>query len=109
MLILQRVCQLVSHYWLLSFKLYPIGQIKLLSLWIVIARNLLGKEFDDEGPVLKFSRSQSEFLQREFRRMHFGRGRLFIKIFYHHSLNFYSRLRATFDRPAPGPEVDHYR
>ena len=31
--------------------------------------------------------------------MHFGRGRLFIKIFYHHSLNFYSRLRATFDRP----------
>src|SRR5687767_81685 len=70
MLILQRVSELMGHHWLLPFQLNPIGQVKLLRLWIVVAGNLLREQLDYKGTVLELCRGQAEFLEGQLRRMH---------------------------------------
>ena len=64
MLILERVCQLVSHDGLLAVEVDPVGEVELLRLRVVVAGDLLGQKLDDEGAELKVRGDEAELLER---------------------------------------------
>ena len=53
MLILEGMRQLVGHDGLLTVEVDPVGEVKLLRLGLVIARDLLREQADEEGAQAK--------------------------------------------------------
>ncbi len=97
-LILECVSKLVGHDWLLTFELDPVGEIKLLCLRIVVARNLFRQELDQKRTVSKILGRQAEDLEHHFSTVHLGRRRVGVEILDDHTLDLTARLGATLHR-----------
>jgi hypothetical protein len=67
-LVLKRVRQLVRDDGLLAVDVYPVGEVELLRLRLVVARDLLGQKLYDEGAQLKVRGREAELLGRAPRR-----------------------------------------
>ena len=63
MLVLKSVRQFMRHHWLLTIKVDPVCKEKLLLLRVVVARDLLREQFDDERSKLKILWNETEFFQ----------------------------------------------
>ena len=92
MLILQGMCQLVSHDRPLTIDINPIGQMELLHFGIVVARDLLAQKSNHESPVLKVCRCQTQLLQANLSGMCFVHSHGGVEIFHDHPLDLRARL-----------------
>ena len=99
MLILKRMNQLVRHDRFLPIDVDPIGEMKLLRLWIVVAGHLLRQQTNDQRPVLKIRGRQAELLQSHFGGVHLFRLRVAIQVAQNHLFDLRAGLRRTLHRP----------
>ncbi len=60
MLVLKGVSQLVGHDHALVVEWNPVGDIELVSLWVVQAGDLFGEQFDHKGVQVKILWQQAK-------------------------------------------------
>ena len=91
MLVLQGVCQLVRHHHALVAYGDPVGDIELVALGVVQARDLLGEKLHDEGLHVKIFGYKAEGLHRLLRRIPLLGSLVFLHLAQHVGADFFAR------------------